>query len=131
MAVAGARAWVVTDGGTTLVRVDPASGRTRASVLRGEPVDVAAAGELAWAVTNVDDRLWQTSPTGRVVATRTLPGPPTGVLVREGLVWVAVGSPPSLIVIDPDDLSVVATVDLPREPADLADSTLGVVVAVR
>ena len=131
MAVAGGRAWVLTFGGTTLVRATPQTGRTRVSALRGEPVDVAAAGEMAWAVTNVDDRLWQTSPDGRVVATRALPGAPTGVLARDGLVWVAIGSPASLIVIDPEDLSVVATVDLPREPADLADSASGVVVAVR
>ena len=131
MAVAGGRAWVLTFGSTTLVRADPATGRTRVSALRGEPVDVAAAGEIAWAVTNVDDRLWQTSPEGRVVATKALPGAPTGVLVRDGLVWVAIGSPSSLIVIDPKDLSVVNTVDLSREPADLADSASGVVVAVR
>ena len=131
MAVAGGWAGVLTFGGTTLVPADPATGRTRVSALRGEPVDVAAAGEIAWAVTNVDDRLRQTLPEGRVVATRALPGAPTGVLVRDGPVWVAIRLPAPLIVVDPEDLSVVATVDLSREPADLTDSASGVVVAVR
>ena len=92
------------------------------SPLRGVPVDLTAGDDQAWAVTSGDDRLWHAAATGRVVATRVLPGTPAPSWLAGDAIWVAMASPPALASYDPQSLEPSITVDLPREPVDLAVS---------
>jgi hypothetical protein len=82
-------------------------------------------------VTSGDDRLWHAAPTGRVVATRVLPGSPVAVLFAGDAIWVALASPASLASYDPETLEPGITVELPREPVDLALVDGRLAVAVR
>src|SRR6478735_6110565 len=64
MAVDDGRIWILTSDRRELVALDVRRGEQIVSVLRGEPVDVAADDGEAWAVTGVDDRLWRAADTG-------------------------------------------------------------------
>ncbi len=69
---------------------------------------------------------------GRVVATRVLPGSPAAVLFAGDAIWVAsglAGQPVSSY--DPETLEPGITVELPREPVDLALVDGRLAVAVR
>ncbi len=84
-------------------------------------------------ITSGDDRLWRASAAeGRVVTTRVLPGPPpAGVAVGPNRVWVAIREPASVVAFDKVSLEQISSTDLPREPADLALTEEGLIVAVR
>ena len=126
-----ATAWVITGAGAELVAVASSVGAPVHSPLRGVPVDLTAGADQAWAVTSGDNRLWHAAASGRVVATRVLPGTPAAVLASGDTIWVALTSPPTLASYDAESLEPGITVDLPREPVDLAVSDGQLIVAVR
>ena len=131
LGVDGTRAWAITSERAELVAFDASDTPAVRSPLRGEAVDLTTGDDQAWAVTSGDDRLWHAAATGRVVATRVLPGTPVAVLLAGDAIWVAMASPPGLASYDPQSLEPRVSVDLPREPVDLAVFDGRLVVAVR
>ena len=131
LGIDGTRAWAITSERAELVAIDASDTPAVRSPLRGEAVDLTTGDDQAWAVTSGDDRLWHAAATGRVVATRALPGTPVAVLLAGDAIWVAMASPPGLASYDPQSLEPSVTVDLPREPVDLAVFDGRLVVAVR
>ena len=131
LGIDGTRAWAITSERAELVAIDASDTPAVRSPLRGEAVDLTTGDDQAWAVTSGDDRLWHAAATGRVVATRALPGTPTAVLLDGDAIWVAMASPPGLASYDPQSLEPSVSVDLPREPVDLAVFDGRLVVAVR
>ena len=131
LGIDGTRAWAITSERAELVALDDSDTPAVRSPLRGAAVDLTTGDNQAWAVTSDDDRLWHAAATGRVVATRVLPGTPTAVLLAGDAIWVALASPPGLASYDPQSLAPSVTLDLPREPVDLALSGNRLVVAVR
>ena len=83
-------------------------------------------------MTSGDDRLWHAAASG---PRRRHPRAPRhvrlAVLFAGDAIWVALASPASLASYDPETLEPGITVELPREPVDLALVDGRLAVAVR
>ena len=131
LGVEGTQAWVITGARAELVALDSSDTPAVRSPLRGEAVDLTTGADQAWAVTSGDDRLWHAAATGRVVATHALPGAPTAVLSHPRCRLGRAGLAARAGVVRPAEPRTGLTIDLPREPVDLAVFDGRLVVAVR
>jgi len=104
------RLWVLTDGGSTLVGLDPESGDVTGEVaLDARCFDVAVDQASVWVVCALDDVVLRIDPASLEVVDRIDVTEPRGVAFSEGAVWV--GGVGAVVRLDPETLGIVATID--------------------
>jgi branched-chain amino acid transport system substrate-binding protein len=138
--VSGAGALWVTDGSTSLLRVDPARGEVQKALDVGAVLDdVAVGGGAVWAISGRAASVFRIDTKARSVENRirivnrlgsTAPFP-VAVAVGEGAVWVLNGNTQTVSKIDPEFGGVTATIPLGigRNPSDVATGAGAVWVA--
>jgi len=118
--------WVPDFSGTTrtVLRVDPASGRTIARVPVGAgPIDASFAGSAGWVSNTGDATVTRFDPTsGARSATVGVSGGSLGpLLATPRAVWVSVYAGASVVRIDPSTAAVVGRVATGPNPQNLID----------
>ena len=108
----------------SVVRVDPASGQTLATIAVGKaPLRLAASPGAVWVANYADGSVMRIdTATNAVVATVTVGGRPTGLAYDYGSVWVGDEKGGSLNRIDPATNKVVATIHTVPAPEGVASA---------
>ncbi len=123
VAVGAGGVWVLSDStGRTLWRLDPRTGRIRATIaLSFEPAGIAAGPDAVWVTAQMNDTVARIDPvTNRVVKTIRVGREPLAVAVGDGAVWVANTIDRSVTRIDPATNRVTSTIALDTSPTALA-----------
>jgi hypothetical protein len=112
--------WVTRDN-DTVARVDPRSGRIRASTHVGRfPVRVAVGSRWAWVANSAGDSVSQLDVyTGRLRRTIAVGDQPSGIALAADAVWVVCASDNRLFRIEPTTGRVAATIPIGPPPDDI------------
>jgi len=102
------RLWVLTDGGSTLVGLEPETGDVTGEVtLDARCLDVAVDQASVWLACALDDVVLRIDPASLEVVDRIDVMEPRGVAFSEGAVWV--GGVGAVVRLDPETLGIVAS----------------------
>lgn len=111
----GQAVWVTNNVGGTVTRLDPATGRTLATVDVGEcPERLASSTSAVWVLNACDRTVSRIDPsTDAVVATVVLDAQPQAVAATDDAVWVTTLGAPNLVRIDPDTNQIAGGSTIP------------------
>jgi DNA-binding beta-propeller fold protein YncE len=132
VAIAEGSAWVASNTGNAVSRIDPASGRVTATIKVGKvPIAIASGEGAVWVANLLGKSISKIDPaTNEVVATFPFDRRPQAMTVGEGAVWIAdfgaTGPSTEEVVveqIDADTGRSVRVVHFPREVLGVADAT--------
>ncbi len=125
-------AWLTDDVNDTLVRLDPATGRSvgPALPLPGRPAAVTTTPGRVWVASMVTDTVEEVSDTGAlagpILHDVPVPGGPVGLATGYGLVWVASVIAGDVTAVDPATGRVEASAHLPGGAVRVATGDGGV-----
>jgi YVTN family beta-propeller protein len=130
VAIGAGGVWV-SNGLSSIVRIDPRSARVSARIDVGNDPEAIAVGEGSiWVADSEDNTATRIDPrTNAVVGSTPLADAPSAVAVAPGSVWVADAGADQVQRLDPASGEVVATIPVGRRPTALAisDGSLWVV----
>lgn len=120
IAFGGDALWVADTLGAELLRIDPATGETRAIAVAGQPSSVAFTPEGVW-VTMAPAGISRVDPASTSVTfTKTVGNGPTAVTPAFGSIWVANHLDGTVTRLDPSTGAVDATIPVQEGPNALA-----------
>ena len=111
----GEAVWVTNNVGGTVTRLDPATGRTLATVEVGRcPERLAASEGAVWVVNACDATVSHVdTATDAVVATVPLDAQPQAIAASDDAVWVTTLGAPNLLRIDPETNRIAGGLTIP------------------
>lgn len=122
VAVGAGSVWVGRNDLQVIERLDPATGRTIATIPVAMNVfNIAASSSAVWATSFQDNLIARIDPqTNAVTLRQTLQGAPAGVLIASGSVWISTSGDAKVVRLDAETGASQASIDVGVQPLPLA-----------